>query len=241
MGKVGIKNERFSKYLKYKLDKENIEVDDLYNIIEMTLNKNDEKDQVTDFQIDGIKYFKNLEELYIKNFSITASNAREICKLKNLRKIVFFNCDFQKNINFSKIIDKVEILNCNNTNNIKKISAEYIKISNTEIDFKYTKLLNNAKKIMILNCFLDFNIGVNKNKKIIINFAKTKDLYIINSKINNILFKFKKLEVFKNISNEIESEVIEYITKNDKKRNIKLIDTEEYVEFVKRENGDMNV
>ena len=242
MGSLSIKNERFSKYLSYKLNKDKMEVDDLYNIKVMTLNKNDFKNEVTDFKIDGVKYFKNLEQLYIKNFNITTKNIREICSLKKLEKLVFFNCEFEKNSKISKKLIDLEFLNCTNINNIKYVNTQSIKVSNTDIDFKLFKIINNVKNIEIFKCFLGFNIGKNNDKKVVINFKKSKTIKILNSNIDtNILFKFKDLQNLTFSNTQLKEYLKEYILKHDKKQNITLINDDNYFEFTKEEKGDVNV
>ena len=245
MGNVSVKNERFSKYLMYKLNKSKIEVDDLYTITEMTLNKNDFRNEVTDFEIDGIRYFKGLNKLYIKNFKITSKLMREIASIKNLKKIVFFSCDFEKSIKINNKLDELQILNCTNICNIKTVNTSYIKLSNVDIDFNVLKILSNSSSIVLFNTFIGFDLGNNdskyKNKKVVIKLKKSKDIKIIDSKINdNILFKFKVLENISYINTPINEELKVYIDKNDKNKKINTILKDKYIEFTK-EKGDVNV
>ena len=241
MGVVSIKNERFFKYLRYKLNKDKIEVDDLYTITEITLNKNDFKNEITDFEIDGIKYFKNLNKLYIKNFKITNKIIKEILKLKKLEKLVFFSCDFDKNIKIGNKLENLEILKCSNVVNIKSINANNVKISNIDIDFKFSKILYNCTNIILLNTFIGFDIGNNYNKKIVINFKRCKNIKIINSRIEDkLLFKFKYLENINCINTILNKDLKAYMEKNDKKKKIGYIFEDEYIEFTK-EKGDANV
>ena len=242
MGNVSIRNERFSKYLRYKLNKDKVEVDDLYTITEMCLNKNDFNNEVTDFEIDGIRYFRSLNELYVKNFKVTNEFLRELARLKKLKKLVFFCCEFDKNIKIKNKLEKLEVLKCINIFNIKVVNTSNIKISYSDVDFKFLKILNNVKNIVLLNTFIGFNLGNdNLNRKNIINLKKNINIKIIDSKINeNILFKFKMLENIIFVNTKIIEDLKLYIEKNDRKKKINLNTREEYMEFTK-EKGDIDV
>ena len=194
-----------------------IKTNSIIDMIELNLNKS--IDQITQKELDNVKYlrvyrntsieesvvdindlkyFENIEEIYIENCMVDEIYITNLKSLKNLKKIEFIHCDF--------IDDIREYFNSLNLEEL--IINDVIGIE----DY----IFSNIKKLVIINS--DFNFYVS--------FVDTLDI----SRCSNIKTNLYELDVNELIinANQLTDEFIylpcKIIIKNEYDEVIKVID-----------------
>ena len=82
----------------------------------LTINQYNIIGEKQEVDFSTVSKYKNLEELFIKNFEITDENINIINSLKNIKRIVLVNCI----LNITLEMPKVESLRLNNCKNAYK-------------------------------------------------------------------------------------------------------------------------
>ena len=105
-----IKNKELEKYIKFKLDKEEFQLQDLDSITEIFLTSKTLMGEVNFVFFEEINYFKNLEKIRFNNLGITPK-VIDIIKNSNAKNISFENCEIAS---FSGLenIEILSIINC---------------------------------------------------------------------------------------------------------------------------------
>lgn len=142
-----MKDLELKKFLEYKLEKNNFNLDDLKAITEIKLDGKTITKRDNEVHFETIELFPNLKKIEIKNLDVFE---KDIKKITNLEDISFRNCKIYRLNNLTNV-KKLSINNSivDNINNIEKMSElEELELINIEInDFNFLK---NLKKIKIL-------------------------------------------------------------------------------------------
>lgn len=181
-----IKNELLKENIKFKLNKSNIDIDDLLKIEEITLNSVTISGKQNNVYFEDIKLFPNLKKIEIINNKITRENIKY---LENIEDITFSNC----------IIDEIDGLNAKNISFIGckvncnldlKFKINELAIINTNCDsFDFLKEQDLLQKLVIKNV-KDFSMD-KINFKMPINYLSIEDVEE---------FKYDVLEKYSNLN-----------------------------------------
>lgn len=182
------KNDSFYNYILLKLNKKELEKNDLDMIEEISI-KSDKKIK---FEIRDLEKFKNLKSLTLQEFKINNYETNTINRCKKIESLQFINCKFNsKSRLLSNNIKTLVIDNCKNlkykyftklekmTNlkiyNIRKVDSrrisklaylEKLTLNNTKV--KNSIYLKNLNRLSILN------LKGSKYNKILIELLKNK-------------------------------------------------------------------
>jgi len=143
-------------------------------------------------QSDSLKTLKNIENLRIAGYNISQNNINDISTLTNLKHLEFFQCGYDKNLNYNefksfKNLEYLYLTNYENQNSIgefpevicKLKKLQYLQLTEGTIT-TIPKCISNLKKLEILDLFS------NNIKEIPVEFSKLTALVELNISHNNI-------------------------------------------------------
>ena len=173
-----IEREDLLNILKIILNKDNIILEDLDKIEDLTLNKYKLNNSPNDIDLKELNLFKNLKTLTLINFNIRSKDIEAINKNKNLWAVQFSKCIFEDAIPINTgvkylIIDyckeiKYELINNNRTT----------RIIGATVDLDLIKQTNQIERLFLQNCDI-------KNERTLLNYTQLKYLNIDGSRINS--------------------------------------------------------
>lgn len=184
-----IKNLELKNFLQYKLNKENILLEDLDNINEIILDSQNIIGQYNPVYFEEIDLFKNLEKISIRNLGLIPVN---IEKINNIKQVEFINSQIKDitklNNIFSLILNNTEVDNFEEIIKLQKL--EELQLINMKInDFKFLQDLKNIKKLILKNIK---NFSLEKiDFELQIEYLSVENLENLNL---DILSKFKNLK-----------------------------------------------
>ena len=146
-----IKNLELRNYLQFKLNKDNITIEDLEKIKEIVIDSQNIVGQYNKVYFEEVDLFKNLEKISIRNLGLTSEN---IERISNIKKIEFINGQIRdiKKINnvISLILNNTEVDDFENI--IYLSNLEELQLINIELDkFEFLEKFKNLKKLVIKN------------------------------------------------------------------------------------------
>jgi len=185
-----IDDENISRFVQYKLDRDNNEFkkEDLDKIIELVID-------LEESDINILKLFNNINNLTIRNGYISNNDFKNIISLNNLVNISFENCELENaDLIVALDISSLELINCRikSYNFISIIdNLEELTIINGNVSIER---INRIKKLTYLQLSYSYiNDDVEFNNKNI------SELYIDNTKIIDLSF-IKNLNKLKRLS-----------------------------------------
>ena len=185
-----IDDENISRFVQYKLDRDNNEFkkEDLDKIIELVID-------LEESDINILKLFNNINNLTIRNGYISNNDFKNIISLNNLVNISFENCELENaGLIVALDISSLELINCRikSYNFISIIdNLEELTIINGNVSIER---INRIKKLTYLQLSYSYiNDDVEFNNKNI------SELYIDNTKIIDLSF-IKNLNKLKRLS-----------------------------------------
>lgn len=113
-------------------------------------------DSIIDANLEDLKYFVCLEKVILKNIYVDKDMLQNICNLKNLRKLSFYNCNISDmnllvKANISElVIDECEYENIYSLNNMDCLEDLYLD-NNSVIDLKELLVIKRLKKLSLSN------------------------------------------------------------------------------------------
>ena len=126
-----IKNLELRNYLQFKLNKDNITIEDLEKIKEIVIDSQNIVGQYNKVYFEEVDLFKNLEKISIRNLGLTSEN---IERISNIKKIEFINGQIR---DIKKINNVISLI-----------------LNNTEVDdFENIIYLSNLENIIVI-CLL---------------------------------------------------------------------------------------
>ncbi len=161
---IEITNSKLLNYLQLKLNKlsNKFKEEELSSIDKLILNSKDDNGNITDIDLNIIKYFTGLKELQLYNLDISNDILISISKIHSLNNLTFNNCTF------------------NNPNLIQMIKVYSLNIINSPIhDTKFLKSLMLLKKISLVgldNVYIDDINNLINLKTLILSSSKIMDL-----------------------------------------------------------------
>lgn len=211
-----IKNLELKNYLQFKLNKDNIALEDLNSIQEIILDSQNIVGQYNKVYFEEVDLFNNLEKISIRNLGLTPEN---IEKINNIKKVEFINSQIRDIIKLNNVIS----LTLNNTevDNFEDITylsnLEELQLINIELDnFEFLGKFKNLKKLVIKNIK---NFSLSKiNFKLPIEYLSIENLEELNL---DVLSKYENL---KTVSvDRIEADNWENELKDLKYKNIEVL------------------
>lgn len=146
-----IKNLELRNYLQFKLNKDDIVLEDLDSIKEIIMDSQNIVGQYNKVYFDEIDLFKNLDKISIRNLGLTPENTE---KINNIEKVEFINSqlkDIKKlNNSISLVLNNTEVENFEDITYLSNL--EELQLINIEIDnFDFLKNFKKLKKLVIKN------------------------------------------------------------------------------------------
>lgn len=200
----------------------NIVTDTIRDGIEVYLNKSIEKltnddlkcvkvldidrigicDEILNVDYNELQYFDNLEELTISNCMIDSAFMDSIIKLKKLKKLSIYNCDFVDHIkNFFELlnIEELTIDSSLGINGIVFQNLERLTLRNTKIN----NFFKNIKTLDITHAELDINNFTSNNvKELIISEKDSKSIDELKLYVHKIIVVDDRMEIIKEVHND---------------------------------------
>ncbi len=218
-----IKNLELRNYLQFKLNKDNITIEDLEKIKEIVIDSQNIVGQYNKVYFEEVDLFKNLEKISIRNLGLTSEN---IERISNIKKIEFINGQ----ISDIKKINNVISLVLNNTevddfeNIIYLSNLEELQLINIELDkFEFLEKFKNLKKLVIKN-IKNFSLA-KIDFELPIEYLSIENLEDLNL---NILSKYENLKTLSIDRIEADNWENELNTLKEKNITILLNDMYEY-------------
>ncbi len=211
-----IKNTELKKFLQNKLEKTQIEKEDLNKIEEIILDGETIIGNKNKVYFEEIKLFPNLKNIIIKNIKVTNE---DLNTLKQIEEISFENCQIE-DIKILQNIKKISLNNCTiqNKEDMKYLTnLVQLKVVNTDIkNFDFLKNFSDLKKLTIKNV-KDFSI--NKiNFYLPIEYLSIEDIDTINkenilqySNLKTLSIDKQKINEWNELINELKENQIKIL------------------------------
>ncbi len=218
-----IKNLELRNYLQFKLNKDNITIEDLEKIKEIVIDSQNIVGQYNKVYFEEVDLFKNLEKISIRNLGLTSEN---IERISNIKKIEFINGQIRdiKKINnvISLILNNTEVDDFENI--IYLSNLEELQLINIELDkFEFLEKFKNLKKLVIKN-IKNFSLA-KIDFELPIEYLSIENLEDLNL---NILSKYENLKTLSIDRIEADNWENELNTLKEKNITILLNDMYEY-------------
>ena len=181
-----------------------------------------DNDSYLDSDLEDLKYFTGIEKIVLKDLFISISLLTNICNVKSLKELSFYNCnitDLECLINsniYSLVIDNCIYEDIGFINEIKTLKELYLD-NNSVVDLKEIPIIKQLNKLSLNNTNVlneDYMIYMNEIEYLAISDSGIEDVSILLS-----MDKLKVLVLDRNQAINNKEFILEL-----KQKNIKVVD-----------------